>query len=610
MADGIGAARVLAIVTARPDFVPPWFARPHASLLTLGRLGRAECAQPVATVAAAHGLPAETVAAIVAKTDGVPLFVEELTKSMIEASEEDGAAVPATLTDSLMARLDRLGDAREVAQIAAVIGRQFPFALLDAVAPRQGAELDAALAQLVAAGIVFPEGLGLERSFSFKHALVCDAAYESLLLARRRDLHQRLAQALEERFPETAASEPELLARHFGQAGVAAKACDYRERAGDHSAARSSYQEAIAHYSAGLEEAGRLREESERQRRQLAFLLKLGPAFKIVSGAPSAQVEEIYQRAAHLGDALEDAPGIYRAKWGLWLNAATRRKTAAARDKADELVALAQRSGDGDLLLEAYHCRRSTAFFRGEIAAAREFSRIGADPYEIDKHRHLGPDFGGHDPGVCARLIVDFTTVLTGEQEAGQYCGEQGIALAEALDHPFSLAHALFNAAVFQQTIGDREKTGEIAERTIAICDKYGFPPYRVGMRLVLAWARGVANPGCAELVEQEIAQAAPVSTLFQHLLGVGGAMMLAAGEYERAIALFDRALDAYQEPDVGYYLPEIWRLRGQCLLALDRANKVEAREAFATARRIARRQGAALFEHRAEASLSTVANT
>ena len=191
MADGIGAARVLAIVTARPDFVPPWFARPHASLLTLGRLGRAECAQLVATVAAAHGLPAETVAAIVAKTDGVPLFVEELTKSMIEASEEDGAAVPATLTDSLMARLDRLGDAREVAQIAAVIGRQFPFALLDAVAPRQGAELDAALAQLVAAGIVFPEGLGLERSFSFKHALVCDAAYESLLLARRRDLHQR-----------------------------------------------------------------------------------------------------------------------------------------------------------------------------------------------------------------------------------------------------------------------------------------------------------------------------------------------------------------------------------------------------------------------------------
>ena len=158
LTDSIGQARLLAVVTARPDFAPPWLARPHATLLTLGRLGRAECAQLVAGVAAAHGLSAETVAAIVAKTDGVPLFVEELTKSVMESAGEDSAAVPATLKDSLMARLDRLGDAREVAQIAAVIGRQFTFALLDAVVPKSGGELEAMLAKLVAAGIVFPEG--------------------------------------------------------------------------------------------------------------------------------------------------------------------------------------------------------------------------------------------------------------------------------------------------------------------------------------------------------------------------------------------------------------------------------------------------------------------
>src|SRR5262249_45643527 len=146
--------------------------RPHATLLTLGRLSRAECAQLVANVAASHGLSAETVAAIVAKTDGVPLFVEELTKSVMEASGKDGGAVPATLKDSLMARLDRLGEAREVAQIAAVIGRQFPFSLLDAVAPRSGDELEATLAKLVAASIIFPERRGGERSFSFKHALL------------------------------------------------------------------------------------------------------------------------------------------------------------------------------------------------------------------------------------------------------------------------------------------------------------------------------------------------------------------------------------------------------------------------------------------------------
>ena len=175
-----------------------------------------ECAQLVAGVAASHGLSAETVAAIVAKSDGVPLFVEELTKSMMEAAGEDNAAVPATLKDSLMARLDRLGEARDVAQITSVIGRQFTFALLDAIAPQRDAELEAALARLGAAGIVFPEGRSQERSYSFKHALVRDAAYESLLLSRRREWHERIARALEERFPETAANEPEVLAHQLG----------------------------------------------------------------------------------------------------------------------------------------------------------------------------------------------------------------------------------------------------------------------------------------------------------------------------------------------------------------------------------------------------------
>ena len=252
ISDSIAQARLFVLVTARPDFVAPWLARPHSTLLTLGRLGRAECAELIAGVAASHGLSAETVAAIVAKTDGVPLFAEELTKSVMESAGEDSAAVPATLKDSLMARLDRLGEARDVAQIAAVIGRQFAFALLDAVAPKHGAELETALAKLVAAGIVFPEGRGPERSFSFKHALVRDAAYESLLLGRRREWHQRIALALEERFPELAANEPELLAQHFGEAGLIDRACDYRMRAGDRALSRSAYQEALAHFSAGL----------------------------------------------------------------------------------------------------------------------------------------------------------------------------------------------------------------------------------------------------------------------------------------------------------------------------------------------------------------------
>ena len=294
LTDSIGRARSLALVTARPDFVPPWSARPHATLLTLGRLGRQDCAQIVAGIAAEHGLSVETVAAIVARTDGVPLFVEELTKSVIESAGED-SAVPTTLKDSLMARLDRLGEAREVAQIAAVIGRQFSFLMLGAVASRSGEELETTLATLVAAGIVFPEERSLERSFSFKHALVRDAAYESLLLTRRRELHERIAKTFEEHFADIAASEPALLAHHFGQAGLSGPACDYRMRAGDQAVSRSAYPEAIAHFSIGLKLAEALPTQ-DGMRRQLDFLLKLGAASIVAHGLQSVEVEDAYTR--------------------------------------------------------------------------------------------------------------------------------------------------------------------------------------------------------------------------------------------------------------------------------------------------------------------------
>jgi tetratricopeptide (TPR) repeat protein len=502
-----------------------------------------------------------------------------------------------------MARLDRLGEAREVAQIAAVIGRQFGSALLDAVVPGRGVRLEAALGRLVAAGIVFPGGSGTHGAFSFKHALVRDAAYESLLLARRREWHERIGRALEEKFPETAENEPELLAHHFGEAGLMAPACDYRERSGDRAAARSAYQEAIGHYSAGLNAAGRLIDPREGRRRQLAFLLKLGPAQTTVVGAPSAEAEAAYRRAAQLGDELQDGVAAYKAKWGLWLNASLACKTAVARDQADQLVALAQRSGDGDLLLEAYHCRWATAYFRGDIAVARNFGRIGVETYDMARHRRLGPAYGGHDPGVCAHAILGVMAALSDDLDLARQEAEGSIALAEALNHPVSCAHALYIAAISQQMAGDRELTGQMAERSIALADKYGFVPYRAGGALLLAWAGGAGPAPTAERVE-EMAQAAAAGPNVQHFFCIAGELMLAAGRRDGAATLLDRALAANEEPDVGYYLAEIWRLRGDCLLGLDHDS---ARRAFTTAREIARRQGAVIFERRAEASLGKV---
>ena len=606
LADSIGQARVFAIATGRPEFQAPWMARPNASFLTLGRLGRAECAQLVAGVAIAHGLSPETVAAIVAKTDGVPLFVEELTKSVMEAAGNGGAAVPSTLKDSLMARLDRLGEAREVAQIASVIGRQFRFALLQAVAPK-GVDLEASLAKLVAAGIVFPEGSGVERGFLFKHALMRDATYENLLLGRRREWHARIARALESHFPDLAASEPELLAHHFAEAGFLAEACTYRLRAGERAIARSAYPEAIAHFNAGLQSAGLLPDPKERMRSQLDFLLKLGPALMVAHGMQTAAVDDAYRRASEIAEALGDGAALYKAKWGLWLHANIGRKTALARDRASELVILAQRSGDDDELLEAYHCRWSTAFFRGDILAALADARIGAATYDLARHKHLGAAFGGHDPGVCAHVVGATTSQMAGDSARAVESVAQGMALAEALDHPNSLAHALNNGGMCYQIGADRETTIVFARRLSVVAEKFGLLPWRAGGLLLTCWAEAVGSSaaGAARIVEAEIDHATKVGLLPQYFLGLAGEVLLAAGRPADGLVHLDRALAAIDEPGVGFYLPEIYRLRGATLLALGRDNKDEARRAFQSAADVARRQGATRFVQRAQEGLA-----
>jgi class 3 adenylate cyclase/tetratricopeptide (TPR) repeat protein len=607
LTDSIGRARLLAVVTARPDFAPPWLARPQATLLTLGRLGRRECTELAAGVAAAHGLSVETVAAIVAKTDGIPLFVEELTRSVIESAGEDGA-VPATLKDSLTARLDRLGEARELAQIAAVIGRQFAFLLLQTVIGRGADELEVMLGKLVAAGIVFPEQRGLERSFSFKHALVRDAAYESLLLKRRREWHQRIALALEEKFADIAAREPELLAYHFGEAGLSDSACDYRMRAGDQAVSRSAYPEAIAHFSAGLKLAETL-PAPDGMRRQLDFLLKLGAAWAVARGLQSTEMGDAYARANDIGEKLGEGTKLFQAKWGLWVNANLKRKTALARDRATELVTLARHSGDEELLLEAYHCQLSTALFRGDVQDTLQGARNAIGLYDVTRHRHLAHSFGGHDPGVCAHAQYGNSWQLVGDGQKAAQNFKQAITLAEMLDHPNTLAHGLHNSGIGHQLGGDREAAFEAADRAGGLAEKFGLPPWRASSLVIAGWATAIGGGivESARRIDAEIGNATVAGPLPQYYLGLAAEVLLAAGRPSDGLTHLERAIAGTDQFGIGFYLPEIYRLRGQCLLALDRANKDEARLAFETARDIATRQGAVIFLRRAEAALADV---
>jgi predicted ATPase len=378
-------------------------------------------------------------------------------------------------------------------------------------------------------------------------------------------------------------------------------------QAGDQAVSRSAYAEAIAHFTAGLELSKSLPPQNG-LRRQLDFWLKLGSASVVAHGLQSIQAETAYTKAVGISKELGDGPASFQAKWGLWINANLRRKTSLALDRANELVLLAEQSGDRELLLEAHHCRFSTAHFRGDVRNAREGCERVISLYDITQHHHLAHAFGGHDPGVCAHAQCGNSWQLSGEERYARAHFSQAIALAEMLGHPNSLGHGLHNVSIGYQLGEDREATYTMAQRAAALAEKFGLPPWRASSLILVGWATatGAADSDAVRLIEAEIANATAVGPLPQYYLGLAAEVLLAAGKPKDALGHLDRAIAGIDEAGVGIYLPEIYHLRGACLLALDRSNKAEARAALATAADIARHQG--VFERRAKASLSELA--
>ncbi len=606
--DSIAATRLLALVTARPEFVSPWSGRAHAASLELTRLTAEQAAELATGIAGTRTLEPDLVTEIVAKSDGVPLYVEELTRSVLESSTPDRPAVPATLQDSLLARLDRLGPAKEVAQVAAVIGQQFSHALLAAVVSYPAAELAAALLRLMETGLAYRRGGHAgEASYSFKHALVRDVAYENLLRARRAQLHERIGRALAENFASIAESEPELLAHHFHHAGLFDLALTYRERAGDRAMARSSYPEAVAHFSAALAEVAQLPAGADRTKRELALLLKLGPPITIVKGIQHSETEDMYRRALERASALGDETGRFKATWGLWFSGLVGRRLDLARLRAEDLMTLGHKSGDGDLLLEGFHCRWSTASFRGEVAAALDAAREGVQRYDRTKHAWMGPVFGGHDPGVCAYCIVAMSLAVMGRNAASVPLLERAIALSEELGHANSRAHALQNALIIQQLAHDCPVVGRYAQRAIDLADKYNLTPQRAHATMLSGWALAMAgdvDAGVAAM-EAEYPRASAVGPFFRYYAALLAEGMEKAGRFADALAVLRPALATVTEPGVGVFVSELYRLQGLCLLGVDGGNGGEAMHSLRTAIAVAKQQGAALLELRAAVSLA-----
>jgi class 3 adenylate cyclase/predicted ATPase len=612
---------ILLLITFRPEFDAPWKGLPDVASVTLGRLDRKQAEAMVERVTGGRKLPAEVMAQIVAKTDGVPLFVEELTKNVLESGllVEDGEgfrldgplpsfAIPATLQDSLMARLDRLATVKEVAQIGAAIGREFSYELLSAVVGGDEASLRAALVQLEDAEMLFRAGAPPDAHYSFKHALVQDTAYESLLKSRRQVLHRRIALTFETHFPAVAETQPEILAQHFSRAGLADRASFYYERAGDRAVARAAHAEAVAHLAAALAEVAAVPSGEDRSRRELSVLLKYGPAVFIFKGTQGSEIQEIYQRGYDIASVLNDEQALFKALWGLWFCANLNRRTAEARGHAEQLVGLGRRAGDEALLLEAFHCRWSTSFFRGDVAQVLADSREGIRQYDPERHSRLGAEFGGHDPGVCAYTCLGLGLALNGNPREAKDSADRGVALGDALNSPSSLAFACMNAVTTYQLIGDHAGVSRLAARLGELADKFNLPPQRSAAAFMAAWnSASLGDPRGLQVMEDEFARVSVMGPLPPYYSGLLASIRLQQGEVERALEPLDAVLRSIKEPGVGFFVPEIHRLRGECLLRLDPANFDEAQRELRAAIATAKQQQARMFELRAAISLLRV---
>ena len=388
----VPTTRLLAVLTFRPEFMPPWGAHSYLSQLTLSRLGRSHVETMVENVTGGKTLPKEVVQQIVSKTDGVPLFVEELTKTVlesIESNESIGSAIPTTLQDSLMARLDRLGGAKEIAQLGATIGREFDYQLLQAVSPLDEETLQQRLRQLVEAELVFQSGVPPQARYLFKHALVQDTAYQSLLKSRRQQLHQTIGKVLEEQFLETKETHPELIAHHYTEASLIAQAIPYWQQAGQRAIQRSANIEAISHLTKGLELLKTFPDTPERAQQELTLQITLGSALMAIKGYAAPEVGQVYTRARELCRQVGETPQLFFVLGGLNAFYQVRAEYQTARELAEQFLSLAQSVHNRALLMWGHNIVGHTLFYLGEFALTHDHMEQGISLYDPQQDNPL-----------------------------------------------------------------------------------------------------------------------------------------------------------------------------------------------------------------------------
>jgi class 3 adenylate cyclase/predicted ATPase len=608
---------ILLIVTFRPEFQPPWAGQSQVTMLALNRLDRPDRTALAMQISGGKALPSEVIAQIVDRTDGVPLFIEELTKSVLESGllreEADRyvldrslrpLAIPASLHDSLMARLDRLAPVRHVAQIGSAIGREFSYALLHAVSRLDDDELQSALDRLVASELVFQRGTPPDAVYTFKHALVQDAAHSSLLRSSRQQLHTQIADALETHFPELMDSQPELLAQHYAEAGLVEKSVEYWGRAGRRSVARSAMAEAVAQLQKGLDQLALLPESRQRQQQELEFWGALGAALRFAKGQATPEMGHAFARARSLWEQLGSPSQFLHIPYGQSLHHTFLGEFGLAQRLDEDLLRLSRERDDSAGIVLGHDCSGRDLLIAGNFASSRSHFEEVLALYDPIFHGSLLHQTGS-DPRAVSQGYLGIALFCLGFPE--QALARSNTAIAEALAHPPTLTVSLAQSARLLSLTADNAALDERATQLIALATEQGFPLYRTLGSIYRGWAKvntGDLPAGISLLRSSSSAYSATgAQTRISYHTALLSKACEIAGQVDEALGHLDSALQLAEAIGERWFMAELYRHKGE--LMIRQGDSGAAEKYYRNALAIAEKQEAKLWELRAAVSLA-----
>jgi class 3 adenylate cyclase/tetratricopeptide (TPR) repeat protein len=619
LVDRVAMLRVLVIITFRPEFAPPWIGRPHVTMLNLNRLPPRQRAEMIAYVTGGRALPKEIAEQIVDRTDGVPLFIEELTKSVIESSivTETGdhyapidpvapLAIPTSLHASLLARLDRLAPTREVAQVGAALGRQFSHELISAVAMIPQQQLDDSLAQLVHAELIFRRGTPPNAEYTFKHALVQDAAYSTLLRSRRQQIHGRIAATMEGQFPEITAAQPAVVAQHCAEAGLTEKAIGYWLKAGQQAVARSAMKEAVAALQKGLETLALLPKDTSSREQELDLLIAIGPALIATRGYANPAVGETYGRARTIAEQLDRPTDLLAILYGQWVFHNNRIELEPARLLAQQAEKLGYDRSDGTTLFFGHWLHGIVRYELGEFEQARA---LFEQCRSIDRPTtHVGhAPVTAEDPHSVMLAYLAIVLNRLGYFNQARLWIREALSAVHQSNHAYSLAFVLNMAYQVEWITGSARETLQYADRLVALSNEHGFAHW-LGLGTALRGrsmsALGQTNEGLALVMKGH-----PLLRSTGSILSGFTVLMLLAethlelGRLEEGLSCLVESAEIVRTTGLRHLEANLYRSRGDLLSAKN--DLPAAEESYQQAIMIAQRQSAKTFELRAATSLA-----